>query len=81
MTPTINDGDLAIVDIAASDLADGKIYVFSIGEDVFVKRLRREPGRILMVSDNADLYPQPEVIPRHEPFSIFGRVKWAGRQL
>jgi len=81
MAPTLNDGDLMLVDVAARDLVEGKIYVITIGAEVFVKRLRRAPGRIVMMSDNRDLHPEPEAVPAGDPFSIIGRVKWAGRQL
>lgn len=83
MRPTINDGDLLLVDISpqAQSIAEGKIYVFSVGEEVFVKRLRAVGGRILIRADNQDLYPGEEPVPPDLPFRLYGRVKWAGRNL
>lgn len=81
MAPTINDGDLLVVDVSDQTIAEGKIYTFSIGDDVFVKRLRRTGGRVLIRSDNRDLYPDEETVPSDLPFRLYGRVKWAGRNL
>ncbi|ETR79286.1 transcriptional regulator [Afipia sp. P52-10] len=82
MRPTISDGDLLLVDVSASAtvIVEGKIYVFAIGDEAYVKRLRRIGERIVMISDNRDLFPEEDV-PRSPSIRIFGRVKWAGRSL
>lgn len=82
MRDTINDGDLMLVDVSpgATQIVEGKIYVFSIGNDAYVKRLRRSGERIMMISDNRDMFPE-ETVPTHLPFRVYGRVKWAGRIL
>lgn len=81
MRPTIEDGDPLLVDVTATEIAEGKIYVFTVGDDVMVKRLRRRSGRLLMRSDNRGLYPDEEEVPAGEPVRIIGRVRWTGRQL
>lgn len=84
MAPTIKDGDPLLVDIGADGIIDGKIYAFTIGDEAFVKRLRRvpgKPGKILIVSDNRDLYPEAVELPEGEDFRIIGRVRWVGRSL
>lgn len=84
MEPTIGDGDLLLVDVrkdTRAQPADGKIYVFALGDDVYVKRLLKTPRGWTMRSDNRELYPSDELIPPNEPFRIFGRVRWTGRQL
>ena len=81
MSPTIEDGDLMIVDVSPERIenpADGLIYVFSVGDAVFVKRLRRAPGGLMMRSDNIELFPNEERIPPEVPFRIYGRVRWVG---
>lgn len=82
MKDTINDGDLMLVDVspAATQIVEGKIYVFGIGNDAYVKRLRRSGERLIMISDNRDMFPEEDV-PEHLPFRVYGRVKWAGRIL
>jgi phage repressor protein C with HTH and peptisase S24 domain len=46
MRTTINDGDLMLVDVspAATEIVEGKIYVFAIADEAYVKRLRRAGG-------------------------------------
>lgn len=82
MKDTINDGDLMLVDISpsATQIVEGKIYVFSIGNEAFVKRLRKLGDRLMMISDNRDMFPEEEV-PAHLPLRVYGRVKWAGRSM
>lgn len=82
MRDTIGDGDLLLVDVStpARQVVEGKIYVFAIANEAYVKRLRRSGDRMIMISDNKDLFPAEEV-PQHSPMQIFGRVKWAGRSL
>ena len=82
MVPTIGDGDLLIADVtksARSDLVDGKVYVFTISDGLFVKRLRRSARGWMMVSDNRD-YPE-EPIPDDVPVVIHGRIVWTDRSL
>lgn len=82
MRETINDGDLMLVDVGDNEtIAEGKVYVFSIGDEIFVKRLRRVGGRVLMRADNQTLFPGEEAIPDGIPFRVYGRVKWSGRNL
>jgi phage repressor protein C with HTH and peptisase S24 domain len=82
MKTTINDGDLLLVDVspAAATIVEGKIYVFSLGNEAFVKRLRRTAGRVIMISDNREMFP-PEDVSKHLEMRIYGQVKWAGRNL
>ena len=82
MKDTINDGDLMLIDVspAAQQIVEGKIYVFGIGNEAYVKRLRRSGERLIMVSDNREVFPEEDV-PAHLPFQVYGRVKWAGRIL
>jgi phage repressor protein C with HTH and peptisase S24 domain len=82
MRSTINDGDLMLVDVSpsAAQIVEGKIYVFSLGNDAYVKRLRRTGDSVTMISDNREMFP-PEDVPAHLDMRIYGRVMWAGRNL
>jgi phage repressor protein C with HTH and peptisase S24 domain len=80
MIPTISDGDLLLIDVSSTQIIEGKIFAFSVGDDAFVKRLRRIGDRVLMISDNRAMFPEAEV-PKESPLRIYGRVKWAGRSL
>jgi phage repressor protein C with HTH and peptisase S24 domain len=81
MMPTIQDGEPLIVEVDVDMLVDGKIYVFTIDESVYVKRLRRGPGHLVMISDNPDWPTREEPIPNAEHFALIGRVRWVGRTL
>lgn len=83
MAPTIRHGDPLLVDVSAEARArvvDNAIYVFTIGDEAFVKRLRRDPGRFVMISDNRENFPERDV-PPGDPFRIIGRVRWVEREL
>lgn len=79
MAPTIQDGDLVLLNVGERELRDGKIYVFTIGDEAFLKRLRRERGGLVMISDNP-AFP-PEAVKHGESLAIIGRVVWGGRRL
>lgn len=83
MEPTVGDGDLLLVDISPrrrDPVVEGRIYVLSVGEALFVKRLRRTASGWMMSSDNQARFPD-EAIPAGSPVVIHGQVVWAGRQL
>lgn len=82
MKSTINDGDTLLVDVSpsATQIVEGKIFTFSVGDDAFVKRLRRLGNDTIMISDNRELFPE-QTVPSDVPFRVFGRVRWAGRNL
>lgn len=81
MLPTIADGDPMIIELSDTGLTDGRIYVFKIGVQAYLKRLRRGPGHLIMVSDNPEWPTREEPIPTSEPFGLIGRVRWVGRML
>ena len=81
MKPTIADGDPLIVDTNVETFLDGWVCTFTVGDDAFVKRLRRGPGHTIMVSDNPDWPTREEPIPSVEHFRLVGRVRWVGRTL
>jgi repressor LexA len=65
----IMDGDLLAVK-ATKDVRNGQIVVARLGDEVTVKRLRRQPDRIELLPENPD-YPIILVNPG-EPFDIEG---------
>ena len=80
MHPTIADGDPLLLDITDTEVVDGRIYAFAIGDQLLVKRLRRRFPHFLMRSDNRELYPEEEEA-LIESVRIVGRVRWVGRGL
>ena len=81
MRPTLESGDMVLVDQGRQDLISDGIYAFGEGDVINIKRLQRVHPNIRIVSDNPDrdLYPSREVDP--SDIRIIGRVIWFARQL
>ncbi len=58
MAPRIEDGDHILVDESQKDLYEGRIYVVRIDQEIVVKRIAKEPGKILLMSDNPEAQPK-----------------------
>ncbi len=81
MRPTLESGDMVLVDQGRQELISDGIYAFGEGDVINIKRLQRVHPNIRIVSDNPDrdLYPSREVDP--SVIRIIGRVIWFARQL
>lgn len=82
MFPTIQDGDLMLVDRGFGEVVHGKIYALVANGLVIVKRVNfLAGGGMILLSDN-DRYPS-ETIRRDEvsDLSFQGRVAWYGRSI
>lgn len=82
MWPTLLDGDLVVVDFNYSkhELTGGGLFVFSNGEDVFVKRVVLLPdGSLEIISDN-DKYQKQTLTSQADldAINIHGKVVWVG---
>jgi phage repressor protein C with HTH and peptisase S24 domain len=82
MVPTLNPGDVILVERNHGAPAGDGVYVIRMGDALLVKRLQFLPeGALAVTSDNPSYQPfrvslkEPE-----EDFSIIGRVVWAGRR-
>ncbi len=85
MLPTISDGSIILVNRSVHEFQGGGIYVFSVGEDIRLKRLqRRIDGGLIVISDNEKLYPREELpVERlvELNFTVHGKVIWTERVL
>lgn len=82
MHPTIQDGDLMLVDRSYGEVVHGKIYALVVNDLVVVKRVNfLAIGGMMLISDN-DRYPS-ETVSRDEVSSLSfqGRVAWYGRAI
>ena len=84
MRPTLENGDLALVNLAQTDVVSGGIYAVGVDDSVLVKRLDKRPGKIVLVSDNRDAYAPQELdmtdeIVR-ESLRVIWRVLWWCRE-
>lgn len=83
MEPTINDGDLILVDTTEGRFKSDAIYVMRQGDRLWVKRVHyKVDGSVLVKSDNVDKY-EPELFrgDELENLKIVGRVVWRGGNL
>jgi phage repressor protein C with HTH and peptisase S24 domain len=79
MSPTVDDGDVVMVDLMESRFKDDGIYVLRAGNDLSIKRIQRQPdGSLTIRSDNA-AYERLTVSP--DMIALFGRVIWVGGRL
>ena len=82
MEPTINSGDILLVDHGVNEVLYDSIYVALVNGELYVKRFQRTPSRcLLMISDNPK-YKSFELKPEDE-VQIIGRVVyyWTGGTL
>lgn len=82
MYPIIQDGDVVLVDMGQNDpkeVRDGKIYAFSEGDLIRVKRLSWEGQALWSISDNKQVSPDRAI--DMNIFSLIGRVIWVGHEV
>jgi len=80
MLPSINSGDMVLLDKGRTDIMSGRIYAIAIDDAIYVKRVEhRGPGAVTIFSDNREVY---------EPFKaslneirILGQIIWIAREL
>lgn len=79
MYPYIADDDEVLIDKRIAPTRTGEIYAVMIDGEVFIKRLAKEFGSLVLRSDNSNksLYPDMHVPPGFD-LTIIGRVVWRG---
>jgi phage repressor protein C with HTH and peptisase S24 domain len=83
MEPTIADGSLVLINGAAQNLVDGRIYALRAADGLRIKRIQRSmDGAVILISDNSDRYP-PERLTSAEAETVLvaGHVFWTERIL
>lgn len=74
MSPTVDDGDLCLIDLRGLRVAHDGLYALYDGADLSIKRLQREPdGAIMIRSDNSAYHPLRVTA---EALTLAGRVVW-----
>lgn len=83
MTPTVNPGDMLVIDTTDTTLQrDGSVYVIQIGDSTVVKRLHRLPGdTIRIASDNPAAWTMDVKAEEleYKNLKIIGRVVFIGK--
>jgi phage repressor protein C with HTH and peptisase S24 domain len=76
MSPTLDEGDLALVDVRDNRFKSDGLYVLRDGGDLSIKRVQRQPdGALVLRSDNA-AYKPVTVAP--DSITFLGRIIWIG---
>ncbi len=79
MEPILKIGDLVLVNHAEKEIITGKIYVFRVEDELFIKTLQKLPNRRILVSSENKRYESYQISSedftgREENFEIIGRV-------
>lgn len=82
MSPTIEDGDLVLIDQSQIEPVPGKIFAVSVEGMIYLKRVNAKPGQLVMTSDNEDY--EPLIVDTRgdlaDTVRIIGRAVWWARE-
>jgi phage repressor protein C with HTH and peptisase S24 domain len=79
MRPTIQDGDLLLVDTTDRTFSSFGVYVLVIGGERLVKRVQRKlDGSLVLISDNGTYQPDHVTGEMLTDVTVIGRVVWGG---
>lgn len=82
MEPTIQNGDLLLVDVSQAHEGDNAIYVLNIDGRLLVKRLHfRLDGTIRVTSENPKYEAEVVKAGDDKVFRLVGRVVWVGGRM
>jgi transcriptional regulator with XRE-family HTH domain len=84
MAPRIEDGNHVLIDESQKDFFEGRIYAVRIDEEILIRRVAREPGRILLLSDNTNSSTGPIILESNNPshnWAAIGRVVFVAKDL
>lgn len=78
MSPTIDEGDVVLVDLRELRYRHDAIYALRAGGEITIKRVQRHPdGKLIVRSDNPKYEP---AVVAPDSITIIGRVIWVGGQ-
>lgn len=80
MLPTLENGDMILVDLSQQQLHSNDIYVLNTADGLITKRLKKSGEAIQVISDNEN-YPSWTLDKNDEQIQIAGKVVWCSRRL
>lgn len=83
MQPEILDGDVVLLDQSKKDIIPGRIFAVGFDDAIYLKRIDKQPGKVILKSVNEEAYPPIELDIRGdmaEYFRVIGKVVWSGRE-
>jgi phage repressor protein C with HTH and peptisase S24 domain len=82
MTPTLNAGDLLLLDRRECQMGNDGIYVIQQDNNLIAKRLQRGLDGSVMVKNDNHAYETQIIMPQEvKKLKIVGRVKWTGQRV
>ena len=82
MEPTINDGDLLLIDTLANTIKDDSIYIVQADHHLIVKRIQQAlDGSLIIISDNNRYENQTIGADQVDKVKVVGRVRWYGHEI
>lgn len=82
MSPEIRDEDMVLIDQNKTDIRLGRIFAVGFEDAIYLKRIDKEPGKLLLKSVNP-AYPPIEIRlgdQETDSFRVIGQVLWVGRE-
>ena len=82
MSPEIRDEDLVLIDQSQTDIRLGRIFAVGFEDAIYLKRIDKLPGKILLKSVNPAYAPVEISTEGQEvdSFRVIGQVLWVGRE-
>ena len=74
MQPTINDGDILILDTKTENILDNGIYVLNYGGELYCKRILKGLTYVKLKSDNPEYDPEKIEGQERDKLNIIGKV-------
>ena len=82
MSPEIRDKDIVLIDQSQKAIRLGQIFAVGFEDAIYLKRIDKLPGKVLLKSVNPE-YPPVEIDIRGQlgdSLRIIGQVLWVGRE-
>lgn len=82
MSPEIRHNDVVLIDQNQTTIRLGQIYAVGFEDTIYLKRIDKLPGKILLKSVNP-AYPPVEISTEEQEgssFRVIGQVLWVGRE-
>lgn len=82
MQPEVMDNDVVLLDQSKTRLNPGPIYAVGIEDSIYLKRVDKLPGQVVLKSVNPDYAPIHVDMGEDtaDQFRVIGQVLWVGRE-
>jgi transcriptional regulator with XRE-family HTH domain len=82
MSPTLNDGDIVLVDVRGTKVVDSALYVLEMEDSFLVKRIQKKLDGSVVIKNENPLYEAEDIPSNKVPsLKVAGRVVWYGKRV